>query len=196
MRMKKKGSGLPGGQGACLMAMLTLFMVGAVVGSFFAANISGAGQAYIQRLLATSAPAGWSGIAQVAGLEAGLLLVVFASAFFPLGLVLAPLALGVKGFMLSMLASAFVKTLGPRGYAASLALVLLLGFVSATCLVLVGLQAMEAARQRTVRGHRRRVFIDRAYYITAGICLGLTLLSAAAYCYITPLVGRMVTGLG
>ena len=195
MALKKNNPSGITGQGAHLIALIMLFLIGAIVGSFFAANISGVGSAYIEQFLLSSGTSSFLGIAQSMCLELVLMLLVFISAFFSFGLILAPLALSLKGFMLSMLVSIFVKTYGLAGYAVSLALIMLGGFMSVTCLMLVALQAMSLAHQRAALGRGRRVFIDRAYFLSSGICLALTLLSAVLNCYVTPLVGRMVVSL-
>jgi len=181
-----------GGQSACLVALITLFLIGAVVGSFFAANLSSGGQDFVARFFHAAPVLGTGRVLQMAGLEAALLVAVFSSAFFSFGLLAAPLAMGVKGFVLSLLISAFVKTFGLKGYIVALALVLPGGLISMACMVLVGLQAMTLASRRAGIGKRGRIPMDRAYYLMGGIALGLVALSAAIAGTVTPLVGRML----
>jgi len=190
MGRKSHGSDFSGGQSACLVALITLFLIGAVVGSFFAANLGPGGQGLVAGFFGSAAGRGIWPLLQMAALESALLLFVFASAFFPLGLAVAPLVMGIKGFVLSLLVSAFVKTLGARGYAAALALIVPGGFTSVACMVLVGLQAMTLAARRVGRAGRGRMPTDWAYFFTGGIAWALIGLATALSCYITPLMGR------
>ena len=196
VRTKYKKPDFSGGQSACLVALITLFLIGAVVGSFFAANLGPGGQDFVAKFFHAAPILGTGRVLQMAGLETTLLLAIFTSAFFSFGLVAAPLAMGVKGFVLSLLISAFVKTFGLKGYAVALALVMPGGLISVACMVLVGLQAMILASRRAERntgaGRRGRIPMDKAYYLMGGIALGLMAISAAIAGTVTPLVGRML----
>ncbi len=117
-----------------------------------------------------------------------LLLVMLAAGFFRAGCLIALLTSTAKGFWLSAAATLGVIRLGNGGYALSLVVWFLPGFLSMTALLLLGRQAMgwAAARSRLPAGRGKRLLPDGTYYGTAVICMGILLLSAAIAVRILP----------
>lgn len=123
-----------------------------------------------------------------------LLLVMLVAGFLRAGCLIALLTSAVKGFWLSAAATLGVIQLGNSGYALSLVVWFLPGFLSMTALLLLGRQAMSwaAARSRLPAGRGKLLLPDGTYYVTAVICLGITLLAAVIAVRITPGLWTMV----
>jgi hypothetical protein len=184
-----------GAQTACLLALIIAFLVGGVLGSFFAAHA--ADQTAVETFLSTPEAAADS--APAVGISAGMFfrlmlpdlaatLLLTLAAFFTFGLALAPLALAAKGFMLSLLATAFVRALGGSGYLAAAWVVTLCGFLTVAALLLLGMQAMGLALKRRTD----RAYIDRGFFITVGVCVAAAALTAVLHGLFTPWMAQAI----
>jgi len=120
--------------------------------------------------------------------DAILLLMMLIAGFLRTGCLIALAVSAVKGIWLSAVATLGVLELGNGGYAFSLVMWLLPGFLSMTALLLLGRQAMSWATARSrIPARRGKILMpDGTYYVTAIICLGITLLAAIAAVRVTP----------
>ncbi len=178
-----------------LILLMSLFLVGAIVGSFFAANLSPQSQQLLEQSLQSSGSlfgAAWQNGSLL--LDMVLLIVVFCSAYWKVGVVMVPLSLMSKGFLLSMLVTAYVKTMGIAGYLSAIVSTVLGGFLSVAALVVLALQAFGLAGARATRkkGQGKGVYIDRSYYFSACVCMVMTVLSALLQTYVAPLLQQAV----
>ncbi len=117
-----------------------------------------------------------------------LLAGMFFSGFLRAGCAIALLIAAVKGFWLSSFATFGVLELGNSGYALSLTMWFLPGFLSMAAQLLLGRQAMGWAvvRSRLSSGHGKPLLPDGTYYVTAAVCVGITLLAAILAVNVTP----------
>lgn len=117
-----------------------------------------------------------------------LLAGMFFSGFLRAGCAIALLIAAVKGFWLSSFATFGVLELGNSGYALSLTMWFLPGFLSMAAQLLLGRQAMgwAVARSRLSSGHGKPLLPDGTYYVTAAVCVGITLLAAILAVNVTP----------
>ena len=117
-----------------------------------------------------------------------LLAGIFFSGFFRAGCAITLLIAAVKGFWLSSFATLGVLELGNSGYALSLTMWFLPGFLSMVAHLLLGRQAMgwAAARSRLSAGHGKPFLPDGTYYVTAAVCAGIALLAAILAVNVTP----------
>ena len=170
--------------------LAAVFTAGAVIGSFFAANISQGAEQYIESYV--SMGTGSLGAAKnTLYADIALLSLIFLSAFFRWGMLLISAAIGAKGFFLSATVTAFVRTFGMRGYLAAFSVIFISGFLSVTFLLILSVQAMkQIGRRKSLRGSRRPVFPERVYFISAGICALAVMLSALLHVWTTPALSR------
>lgn len=194
----KHSESFPPGIMPKLIFLMTFFFIGAIIGSFFAANLSPDSQSYLTAYLRDP-------VSTVDGLQLSshmvvdllLLVAAFLSAYLKAGVLVIPMSMTTKGFFLSLFITSFVKVFGFSGYPAAFAASFISGFLSVTCLLLLGIQAFQLSLQRirTPLAKRKRFPIDRAFYLTACICMVVTIVSSIVHVYVTPMVGRAATGL-
>lgn len=189
MKKRTKPPGSAGENSAWISLFMMLFAVGAVVGSFFAANMSESGQEYIYTYFIGGTPVSvWRAILT----DTLPVILVFVCGFFSVGRPVTGLVITVKGFIISALATTFVMIFGAGGYIVSLALILVCGFVSAMCLILISLQAVAMSARRAVVKGRGPAFVDKAYYFSGVICLAATLAVSIVNIYLLPIISGLV----
>lgn len=173
---------------------MSIFFAGAIIGSFFAASMD-IGDGILNSYINIGEPTAAS-LRKIILLDVALMLLIFISAFLKAGMFLPPVAICIKGFFLSLLITTFIKVLGAKGYFTAFFAAFFSGFLALSCMILLGLQAMEISSvRRRFRGRRRPFKIDRAYYITACICFITAVLSGILHSYIAPFLCRAAIAL-
>ncbi len=174
-----------------LIVLVTCFLAGAVIGSFFAANMSGAALAYVEGYISgTGLALGRFDGAEIAiALDFVLLACAAASAFFRFGAAVPPVVLAAKGFLLSVPVTAFIGAFGMRGYLAAFPVAFLGGFLSVAAMVPVAAQSFNASLEQRGARHARRL-PDRTYLLTCAVCAGVTALASLLSVFLTPVMSR------
>lgn len=174
-----------------MLFLAAVFIAGAVIGSFFAANISQGAEHYIEQYVSGGSIGSLAAAKETLYADTALLLLIFVAAFFRWGMLPLSLAIAAKGFLLSAVITAFVRTFGTKGYLAAFSVIFISGFISVTFLMIMASQTMkEIERRRALRSRRRVVLPERAYFMSAGICATAVLLSALLHMWTTPLLSR------
>jgi len=173
---------------------MTCFLIGSVIGSFFAVNLSAGNQAYLTAYLKTPVSFGrgvWFGSYMTADLL--LLIATFLSACLRAGALISPITFTAKGFLISFVITLFVKVFGFSGYFAVFALSFVNAFLSTACLLVLSLQAFQLSLQRrgTLQTKRRFLPIDHVFCLTAVICAAITVLASTIQFYTAPMIGRL-----
>ncbi len=143
------------------------FLLGAVLGSFFASGFSRDGQLY-QRILEVLP------FKIFLFFQGGLLLLVFLSAIFPIGRLAAPFAIAVEGAWIAVSVTCYIGFYGVKGYWPALAAWWFTGTAMVLLLLILGCQASLYTKQKggSIR-HRQGRSInrrnDRNYWLCGGI---------------------------
>ena len=187
MRVQKSANLRTSGEGLLLL-LGGAFCVGVLAGSLLCARMPGVGQ-----LFAAGGQAS-GGLWQRFWPDGALLGMIFLAAWLRGGCLLTLLAVGVKGFLAAAQATGWVLALERAGYGAAVSQVLLPGLLSLAAMLLLGRQAMgwSVQRQRLPGGKGRMRGPDSTFFLTAAICLVLTVLSAAAACWLSPRLWQTV----
>ena len=177
----------------CLLSVC--FLLGAIVGSFFAAGLpTSAGsyvENYVQRLTVASGGAlfkssFWPAFAMLA--------LVFFSGFGRLSTLVIPAVFLVRGFTMSLAITAFIRVYGFKGYIPAVLAEFLSGFVITACLLILSLFSFSLSSSWSRRIGRRtggpRIALDSSYYMTASLCLTAVLLASLLYAYLMPPLAR------
>ena len=179
----------------CLLSVC--FLLGAVIGSFFAADLpessSGYVASYVQRI---------SGATGIELFKSSfwpsfiLLALVFFSGFGRLSMLVIPAVFLVRGFTMSLAITAFVSVYGLKGYIPALLTEFLSSFVITACLFVLSLFSfsLSASWSRRVEKHVPipRLALDASYYTMAAVCLTGILLASLLYAYLLPPLARAV----
>lgn len=181
MHDKKVATGVQAGKGR-LPALGVACLLGALAGSLCCSHMAMLRQ-FVQGQLEETQTV-W----QYFFRDGILLLAMLGAGFLRVGCIIALITAAVKGFCLSAAATLSVMELGNSGYALSMILWFLPGFLSMTALLLLGRQAMGwAAGRARLPARRGKVLLpDGTYYVTAAICTGITLLAALLAVRVTP----------
>ncbi len=176
--MEYQKQGKKDGPDRRLPVLATALLAGALAGSLLYPRWKG-----LQTLLSAwgqAPPDLW----QALWPDLALLCALFACGLLRQGCLISLLLFAVKGFSLSALSAACLAGQGSAGYVQALCRALLPGFFALAALLLLGRQAMALSllRQRC----RKPIAPDSAYLFTFGICLALTLLSAALTVWLSP----------
>ena len=177
----------------CLLS--ACFLLGAIMGSFFAAGLPESAdryvESYIRRLSASEGAALFKSSFWPAFL---LLALVFFSGFGRLNALVVPAVFLVRGFMMSLAITAFIRAYGFRGYLPAVLAEFFSGFVITLSLFLLSLSSFSPPDVWLRRPGRRvrapRLSPDPSYYMTAAVCLAAVLLAALLYAYLMPPLAR------
>ena len=177
----------------CLLS--ACFLLGAVVGSFFAAGLpASAGSyvdSYVQRLTVSTGAelfksSFWPGFI--------MLSLVFFSGFGRLSVLVVPAVFLVRGFTMSLAITAFIRVYGFDGYIPAVLAEFCSGFVITACLLVLSLCSFSCSSSWLRRIGRRtggvRMALDASYYLTAALCLTAVLLASLLYAYLMPPLAR------
>lgn len=177
----------------CLLSVC--FLLGAIVGSFFAAGLpvsaSSYVENYVQRLTASSGSelfksSFWPAFVMLA--------LVFFSGFGRLSTLVIPAVFLVRGFTMSLAITAFIRAYGLKGYLPAILAEFFSGFVITACLLILSLFSFSLSSSWSRRIGRRtggpRIALDSSYYLTASLCLTAVLLSSLLYAYLMPPLAR------
>lgn len=179
----------------CLLSVC--FLLGAVVGSFFAADLpesaDGYVASYVQRI---------SGAAGIELFKSSfwpsfiLLALIFFSGFGRLSTLVIPAVFLVRGFTMSLAITAFVSVYGLKGYIPALLTEFLSSFVITACLFVLSLFSFSLSASWSRRVGKRiaapRLALDSSYYTMAAVCLTGILLASLLYAYLLPPLARAV----
>lgn len=173
----------------CLLSVC--FLLGAIVGSFFAAGLPASSgsyvESYVQRLTASSGgelfkSSFWPGFI--------LLALVFFSGFGRLSTLVIPAVFLVRGFTMSLAITAFIRVYGFSGYVPAVLAEFCSGFVITACLLVLSLFSFSLSSSWSRRIGRRtggpRIALDSSYYMTAALCLAAVLMASLLYAYLMP----------
>lgn len=162
-----------------LIFLCGAFLLGAVLGSFFASGFSEEGLFF--RLL-------FNGIRLRTFLliHGSLIALIFLSAFFRFGYLMAPFAIAVEGFILSASVTCYIAQYGAAGYWPALVGI---GFSNAALIalqLLLGCRAAEYA-EHGLRRPDRSSYIhstrDRGYWLSGALALFLVMLIGWIHCH-------------
>ena len=171
----------------------SLFLLGAVIGSYFSANLSANQEgflfAYPDTLSSlTAAEIFWRYFLT----DMTLLFCIFIFGFFRFGVIMSPFALAVKGFFLSVAVTAYVKAFGFKGFLTAFFSSFVSGFIVTACLFLLALQAFALSCSKARGGKRMfRRNVDRIYFLRAGFCALVIICISLIRSYLSPVVTQM-----
>lgn len=173
----------------CLLS--ACFLLGAVLGSFFAAELPQDAVQYVEVYAERVSDGSGTALFKAAFWPAFVMLaLVFFAGFGRLGGLVIPAVFIVRGFSMSLGITAFVRTYGLPGYLPAIAAELLSGFVITGCLFVFSLMTFSTCTGAGRRvGAYRRTY-DTGYYMAAAVCLAIIMLAALLYAYLVPPLAR------
>jgi len=179
------------------------------VGFFLAGTLSGAVSAnyisdYSGTLLKNYFLSAESGVFMSGGLARSLFesflypAIAFFLGFAAFGFILLPLLSGLKGFVLTFVATAIIKVLGSTGWLVSLSLYGLTSLISLPCLLILSVQAFTASFTLTGALLKRRTVIrtvyGKVYFVRCLLCAAALIVTAFIDAYLAPILASLAAG--
>jgi len=118
--------------------------------------------------------------------------------FAAFGFLLLPLLSGLKGFVLTFVATAVIKVLGSTGWLVALSLFGLTSLISLPCLFVLSVQAFTASFTLTGALLKRRTvprsIYGKVYFVRCLLCAAALIITAFIDAYLAPLLASLAAG--
>lgn len=173
-----------------------LFCIGALAGAIASNYISSDNGVLLKGLFQVEGSAVFASrdfLAAFFGVISYHLLAVFLG-FAVFGFVLLPLLAGVRGFMLSFVAAALIRTLGKGGFYIAFLRFGIPALISVPCFFILSVQAFNASAQLTGKflyKRASRIIYGTQYFRCCAFCAAALIIAAILEAYIAPLLAAM-----
>lgn len=124
--------------------------------------------------------------------------IAFFLGFAAFGFILLPLLSGLKGFVLTFVATSIIKVLGSAGWLVSLSLYGLTSLISLPCLLILSVQAFTASFTLTGALLKRRAVFravyGKVYFIRCLLCAAALIITVFIDAYLAPILASLAAG--
>lgn len=175
------------------------FLIGAVIGSFFASGFrlepDGVIASYFNYIITEAAVPSLRGFLLLNSL---FLLVLFLGTVLRIGSCIIPITIAVKGLVFSAEITCFIKLFGLKGYFPAITSMFLSSIITVSAIILFSCQSMEYNRYSSKRSPGailKRAPIGRELIISAVLSFLLIVVAGIIHCYLMPFFTLMTVSI-